>query len=147
MAQVQEQIRQVGTPGRTLIVGFDSHFLGYRHAGYYLPEYWTVQYPEVSLPAGRRVFAMRTRDTKVLAEVPPEPCERFVLFPLPSDTESYQYLTRVLERFPAGTLRKVPAGGREFLTGSADDLYRLFPETSSRSIRPATAPPEGVYSR
>ncbi len=147
MAQVQREIRAVAAPRRTLIVSFDSHFLGYRHAGYYLPEYWTVQYPEVSLPAGRRVFAMRDRDTRLLAEVPPEPFERFVLFPLPRDNESHEYLTKVLERFPAGTLRRVPAGSREFLTGSPDDLYRLFPDTARRSIHAATPPPDGVYSR
>jgi hypothetical protein len=28
---------QIASPGDTMIVGFDSRFLGYRHAGYYLP--------------------------------------------------------------------------------------------------------------
>jgi hypothetical protein len=40
---------QIASPRDTLIVGFDSHFLGYRHAGYYLPGYLTVQFPEVQL--------------------------------------------------------------------------------------------------
>jgi hypothetical protein len=41
-----------------MIAGFDSHFLGYRHAGYYLPDYVVVQYPEVKLSSGTRAFAM-----------------------------------------------------------------------------------------
>ncbi len=40
-------IREITQPEETIIVGFDSHFLGYRHAGYYLPEYLTIQFPEV----------------------------------------------------------------------------------------------------
>ena len=48
----------------TMIVGLDSHFLGYRHAGYYLPGYLTVEFPEVQLTSGK-IFTMLDQDTGV----------------------------------------------------------------------------------
>jgi 4-amino-4-deoxy-L-arabinose transferase-like glycosyltransferase len=46
---IRTALPQLGTPNDLLILSFDSHFLGYRHAGYYLPSYLTLQYPEVKL--------------------------------------------------------------------------------------------------
>src|SRR5262249_35485403 len=42
LRDVRAALPRIASPGETLIVGFDSHFLGYRHAGYYLPDYSTV---------------------------------------------------------------------------------------------------------
>ena len=61
-------------PKDTMIVGLDSHFLGYRHiASYYLPGYLTVpQFPEVKLsgvPASVKVFAMRNQDTGLMTTI------------------------------------------------------------------------------
>ena len=47
---VGRALPKVGDAGQTLIVGFDSHFLGFRHAGYYFPDYTIVEYPEVRFP-------------------------------------------------------------------------------------------------
>ncbi len=119
---------QVAPPGTTLIVGFDSHFLGYRHAGYYLPAYTTVEYPRVKLEEGERMFVMDQRETRLLAELPVGSCSRFVLFPLPAGNRAYmQYLQTVQEKVPRHSFRTVSAGGREFVTGSISDLPLLFP--------------------
>ena len=67
---IVEVLPQIASPRETLIVGFDSHFLGYRHAGYYLPDYLTVQFPEVQLASGTRVFAMQDRDTRLESGLP-----------------------------------------------------------------------------
>jgi hypothetical protein len=147
MACLEEEIRQVAHPHRTLLIGFDSHFLGYRHAGYYLPEYWTMQYPEVPLPAGRRVFAMKGRDTHLLEHMPAGRFQEFLLFPLPDSSEAARYWQGVLEHFPAGTLRTVRVGDRELLLGSTEELHRIFPATAGQRVQAATPAWPGVYGR
>ena len=68
--EIKTDLPQLGDPNQLLILSFDSHFLGYRHAGYYLPGYLTLQYPEVKLNEGTRIFAMQGRDTRLLAALP-----------------------------------------------------------------------------
>jgi hypothetical protein len=117
-------------PETTLVVGFDSHFLGYRHAGYYLPEFTVAQYPEVTYPEGKRVFVMRGRDTQVLAQFPVGRFTQVVFYPLP-EGESYRaYLDEVLAKLPAGTMTTAQAGGRTILTGPASAIPLLFPRTA-----------------
>jgi hypothetical protein len=115
---------------KTLIVGFDSHFLGYRHAGYYLPHFLTVQYPEVAYPGGKRVFVMRERSTEVVRRLPVEHFERFVFFPLPEGDEYTAYLDTVQSKLPQGALGTAVIGRRKALTGPVSLLPLLFPETA-----------------
>jgi hypothetical protein len=116
-----------------LIVGFDSHFLGYRHAGYYLPAYLTLQFPEVRTASGSGVFTMQNRDTRVLARLPDTSAREFVMFPLPAgDLEYSDYMALVRKRFPPGELRTVIKGGLAFTIGPVADLPLLFPHTGSR---------------
>jgi 4-amino-4-deoxy-L-arabinose transferase-like glycosyltransferase len=117
-------------PAKTLIVGFDAHFLGYRHAGYYLPRFVTVQYPEVSYPGGKRVFVMQERSTKVAQRLPIEHLERFVFFPLPKGDEYATYLGTVQSKLPRGVLTTEVLGSRKVLTGPVSLLPMLFPETA-----------------
>jgi len=115
-----------------MIVGFDSHFLGYRHAGYYLPGYLTIQFPEVQLGAGRRIFAMEQRDTWLENGLDTTSIRHFILFPLPPGVKEYsEYMTLVYKRFPAGALHMVAQGGREYAIGSVADLRFLFPDSLS----------------
>ncbi|MBI3696469.1 MAG: DUF2723 domain-containing protein [Acidobacteria bacterium] len=126
---IQKSLRQVGSPQDTMIVAFDAHFLGYRHAGYYLPDYWTVQFPEVPLPAGRRVFAMYQGQTQLLNRLPDKQFRNFVLFPLPDEPSYREYLQDLQAAFPKGALRSERVGGHEFLIGSTADLHFMFPLT------------------
>ncbi len=87
MARIATSMRQRFNPADTIIIGFDSHFLGYRHAGYYLPEYLTVQYPEIRYAEGAHVFEMQNLDTRVTKRLFLERYKRFVLFPLPAGKE------------------------------------------------------------
>lgn len=119
-------VRAAARPEETLIVSFDSHFLGYRHAGYYLPEYWTVQYPQV----GSRVFAMRNNQTQLLSRLPAP--ENFVFFPLPQGPSFEEYLQKLCARFPEGAVRRLNAGGLELVTGPSRELHHLFPQASTR---------------
>ena len=121
-------VRQIATPEETIIVGFDSHFLGYRHAGYYLPEYLTVQFPEVPLASTTGVFAMRGQDTRLVSHLSIGSFRNFVLFPLPSSDKEYrEYMQHVRERFPPGELHVTILNGHEFLTGPVSALHVLFP--------------------
>jgi len=119
---------QIASPEETMIVGFDSHFLGYRHAGYYLPGYLTVQFPAVRLASGMRVFAMQDRNTRLETGLSASPLHNFIIFPLPLDGAEYiDYLSMVRKRFPPADLRTIVRDGHEFITGPAADLRFLFP--------------------
>jgi hypothetical protein len=125
---------QIASPRDTLIVGFDSHFLGYRHAGYYLPDYLTLQFPEVQLRQGTRVFAMQFRNTWLESKLPTASIHNFVIFPLPlGDTEYSDYMALVLKRFPLGDLRTIVRGGHAFTIGPVADLRFLFPVSAARN--------------
>jgi hypothetical protein len=137
---IRTMLPQLVSPEDTVIVSFDSHFLGFRHAGYYLPDYLTVEYPEVKLRSDeRRVFAMQHRDTDLIAVLPVGHYSKFVLFPLPGVDGAYgKYVASVTGRFPEGRLRTIHAGGRDFVTGPIALLPLLFPGSTK-------IPGEGVY--
>ena len=90
-------------------MSFDSHFLGHRHAGYYLPDYETVQFPAVRLAPGLRAFEMRNRDTRLESEPLVPPVRNFI------------------RRLPAADLHTIVRTGCEFIVGPAADLRFLFP--------------------
>jgi hypothetical protein len=127
---IKTTLPQVVSAGDTLILSFDSHFSGFRHAGYYLPDYLTLEYPEAHLKEGPRIFSMYERDTQLVTALPAAPYTRFVLFPLPHGDSYKEYMQKVLDRLPAKSLRNVGAGGHEFVTGSMSDLPLLFPEAT-----------------
>jgi hypothetical protein len=128
LRNVVKAIPQIASPADTMIVGFDSHFLGYRHAGYYLPGWYTAQYPEVHLTQGSRVFVMERGDTHLADKLPLTRFRTFIFFPLPLDDVEYTaYMIQVRARFPKGALRTITARGREFTAGSVTDLPLIFP--------------------
>lgn len=122
---------QLGAPESLLIVSFDNHFLGFRHAGYYLPGYLTIEYPEASLAQGPRIFTMQERETQLLTSLPTASYTRFVLFPLPAGRPEYvQYMDTVKSLMPAGDLNSVTLGGHQFVTAPIRDLPLLFPRAA-----------------
>ena len=123
---------QVAPASNTVIVGFDSHFLGYRHAGYYLPDYLTLESPEVKLREGTRIFAMQGRDTRLLAGLPVTSASQIVFFPLPNQGADYkEHLKKAMSQLPGGSLRTVSAGGHDFVIGPVSDLPLLFPNMAA----------------
>jgi hypothetical protein len=131
LASIRANLPRLFSAKDTLIVGFDSHFLGYRHAGYYFPDFMTVQYPEVPLEGGPRVFAVEHRNTILLRELPLNRFKKFVFFPLPEGDGYRSYVDGLRRRFPRPP-ESVWRGGREFITGSSDDLGFVFPTTGNR---------------
>jgi hypothetical protein len=140
---IRTALPQLGGADKILIIGFDSHFLGYRHAGYYLPNYLTVEYPEVKLGEGTRLFALCKHNTRLSAELPVASYSRFVFFPLPSGDASYEkYLDRVKGMFPGKSLRTSRIGGYDFVSGPIQLLPILFPNAATakkaKCISPAS---------
>jgi hypothetical protein len=119
-------VRRTASPPDTLLVGFDSHFLGYRHAAYYLPEYLTVQYPELIIGGHRGAFVVQNRQTEFLQRLPLDRYTRFVLLPLPPGDEERAYLRDVYARFSSGKLYEKREGAWLFEIGSPLDLNVLF---------------------
>lgn len=130
LESIKTALPQVGSARDTLILSFDSHFNGFRHAGYYLPDYMTVEYPEAHLKEGPRIFSMYERDTKLVTALPAASYTRFVLFPLPGGDSYKEYIQKVIDRLPGKSLHTVSLGGHEFVTGSISDLPLLFPEAT-----------------
>jgi hypothetical protein len=137
---IKATIPQLGSTRDTLILSFDSHFNGFRHAGYYLPDYLTVEYPEAHLKEGPRIFSMYERDTRLVTVLPATPYTRFVLFPLPDGDSYKEYLQKVIDRLPGKSLHTVHLGGHEFVTGSISDLPLLFPEATLATERSVYVP-------
>jgi hypothetical protein len=119
-------VRRTASPATTLLVGFDSHFLGYRHAAYYLPEYQTVQFPEIALDGKRGAFSAQDRQTKFIQTLPVGRFDQFVLLPLPPDDEDRAYMALVRGRFPPAVLADAHAGEWSFAFGAIADLKVLF---------------------
>lgn len=148
LERIQAAVPQLGSPKDTVLLGFDSHFLGYRHAGYYLPGYLTVEYPEVKLREGTRIFSMHERDTSLLTGLPGAPYSRFILFPLPGGDVAYQeYLQQVKQKLPAESLRTVRLQGQDFLIGSLSYMPPLFPVLASQSRQVVYAPLHSAMPR
>ncbi|MBS1798679.1 MAG: DUF2723 domain-containing protein [Acidobacteria bacterium] len=143
-AQLQEAtaaLPLIASPDDTLVVGFDSHFLGYRHAGYYLPDYQTIEYPEVHFPEGSRIFSLENRETHLLSELPQKRYRRFVFFPLPSGDGDYvAYLNKVKQILPEQSLEVRRKGRYNFVSGPITLLPLLFPATTQAS-KPTVYPP------
>ncbi len=136
LTAIVNAVRQIASPKKTILVGFDSHFLGYRHAGYYLPEYLILQYPEVPLASTTGVFTMWHRDTRVVSRLQIDSFGDFILFPLPSSDQEYlAYMQWVQARFSAGELHVITSNGREFLTGPVTALHILFPNVIASAPR------------
>jgi hypothetical protein len=148
LQQTETALPQLGAPDSLLIVAFDNHFLGYRHAGYYLPDYLTLEYPEASLVQGKRIFAMQGRDTLLLSGLPISSFSRFVLFPLPAGEAEYvQYLEKVEKLLPIKDLSRVDLEGHEFVSAPIADLPLLFPDatlTPDRSLAPKVYTPRAT---
>jgi 4-amino-4-deoxy-L-arabinose transferase-like glycosyltransferase len=150
MRGIRQAVPGIASPEHTLIIGFDSHFLGYRHAGYYLPQYTTILYPKLPTAGGRRIAIMQNRDTHLLDRMDAARFTNFLLFPLPSDEKAYaDYATKVRAKFPQADLRTVHAGNREFVMGPISDLRFLFPDAANpAAVYTARHGKEaGVYGR
>jgi 4-amino-4-deoxy-L-arabinose transferase-like glycosyltransferase len=130
LESITTALPQAASARDTVIVSFDSHFNGFRHAGYYLPGYLTVEYPEAKLKEGARVFTMRERATELVTKLPVGSYTRFIVFPLPSGGSYEEYLQTIKGRLPSQSLQSVSAGGREFITGPISDLPLLFPNAA-----------------
>lgn len=133
LSRIESAFPEESQVGATLVVAFDSHFLGFRHAGYYLPDYLTIEYPEFSTGEGVRVFAMRHRETSLLVRVSTVGYKRFVLFPLPAGADYREYLQTVLKLLPRADIQTVRVDGETLITCPISDLHFLFPAAAPQA--------------
>ena len=127
LARVTAAVRRTFKPQDTLIVGFDSHFLGYRHAAYYLPEFLSVEAPAVLRPEGQRIFAVYERKTTLTATIPVGRFRQFAIFPLPGGSDYYRaYMEKQQGLFPPGVLHS-QGSDPAFVTGPIASLKISVP--------------------
>jgi hypothetical protein len=150
LESMQRALPQVAAAGQTLIIGFDSHFLGFRHAGYYFPNYTIAEYPQVRLPTGDRVFTMQHRDTRLVERIATGSFKNFVLFPLPRAGDEYQrHFNQIHAMFPR-RLRTIAVEGFEFMTAPIVDLPVLYPASAKPDAlvyTPRDIAAKSVYKR
>jgi hypothetical protein len=138
LVRATDAVRADFDPAGTLIVGFDSHFLGYRHAAYYLPEFLTVQYPAVRTVQGTRIFGVRSRRTELLSGLPLDSYRDFVVFPLPEGPKYEKYASAQLARLPESCWHRLDGARPPLVYGDARALGYLF--GGCPSDRTPTAP-------
>lgn len=127
---VQETINKVANPIDTVIIGLDAHTFGFRHAGYYLPEYLVLQYPEMKFAAGERIFVMHNRNTQLLSSVNLSKYKKFVVFNYVSkNSQDRAYIKALIEKFPLGAVSVQYIDGHAYVMGSVAYLSILFPKT------------------
>jgi transmembrane protein TMEM260 (protein O-mannosyltransferase) len=139
LRNVQRALPQVASARGSLIIGVDSHFLGFRHAGYYFPEYRLAEFPAIQLPTGKRVFTMQHRDTRLVGQLDKGSFENFVFFPLPPGPTYAEKMSELRAKFPPEDLLSVKVAGCEFLTGRIADLSFLFPVAAASKASLYTA--------
>jgi hypothetical protein len=130
LENITTAIPRLSSADDTVILGVDSHFNGFRHAGYYLPGYLTIEYPEAKLKDGPRVFTMQQRNTALMAALPLASYHRFIIFPLPGGDSYREYLQEVTARLPSQDLNRVTMDGHDYITGPISDLPKLFPNAA-----------------
>lgn len=132
-------IRTNFSPDTTMIVAFDAHFFGFRHAGYYLPEFVTIAYPAANFPDGPPIFSVKGRRTARLP-IPPPGFENLVFFPLPSGRRYEEHFRRnVTQRIGESRIETLFADEIRIRFTDASALEELYlnlagtPETEYRS--------------
>lgn len=130
LASMQQAVRARFLPRETLLLSFDSHFMGFRHVGYYLPEFMTIVYPEAQLPDGKVALSMRRGQTQLLTRAPNGPTQ-FAMVPLPQGERYDRYLAKVIALFPPRVLRPITFGDHRFHVGALSDLRYALPTTLS----------------
>jgi hypothetical protein len=123
-------VRKAVSPRNTVLVAVDNHLHGARHAGYYLPEFLTVEWPEFESESGIRVWAMRNGQAELLRKIPSHEFREFVYFPPGPNGPNSVIAEYGKVQLPAGTLAIERVDGSELFTGSTAELWRLFPKAS-----------------
>ncbi len=120
---ITSSIRKIARPRECVILGFDAHFLGFRHAAYYLPEFLTLVVPR---PASRILFSAQYRSTSLVKQAPLDRFPKFLVFLHPAKQQYQKYLDQLRPRLRDGALQKETIDGQEFLMGDSRDLAPLF---------------------
>lgn len=122
----REALNESIDPANTLVVAMDVYRYGFREAGYYSPDYFVVQHPEMPLASGIKVYAMHNRKTVIMDKIPTDKYSRFVIFPTPR----HEYIQEeIWNMFPKGSVSRISKNGYTFIEGPSSSLNYLFPQT------------------
>jgi hypothetical protein len=108
-----------------VLVGIDTHFLGFRHAGWYLPRYRVVQYPGQEESGRPFVSLMQGRRSVRNYALPA--AERYVLFPLPEAEEYRESWRAFVAQLPEEGREEIRCGQVRLTSGPATHLRALYP--------------------
>ena len=123
--QIERAVKMIASPEKSLIVGVDASFYGFRHLGYSLPEYQVLSFPEISFSQGLGVFSMQNKRTKIIKTIPTRQYEQFVFYyPGARSMDTYQMLFPNLH---VANISNINIDGHEFLLGPASALINIFP--------------------
>lgn len=125
-----DTIRKAVSPRDTMLVAIDNHLHGARHAGYYLPEFLTVEWPESDSASGNTVWAMHGGQAELLQKIPTGEFRKFVYFPPGPNGPKSVIAEYGNMHFPPEMLRVERVDGSELFSGPSSELWRLFPKAS-----------------
>jgi hypothetical protein len=145
LTKIRAALPGVASSTDTVILSFDSHFNGFRHAGYYLPEYLTVAYPATQINGQFEIFTMKDDNTRLSTTVPGVPYKRFVIFPLPSGSDYDEYQAKALAILPSQELHRVSSRDQSFVVGPISELPLLYSRLAEKKITPVVYP--AMYSK
>ncbi len=123
--EVVTAVRAGFSPDETLVIGFDEHFLGFRHVGYYLPEYLVTEAPRSVFADGPGIFASRGRQTLELHHAP-EGKPTTVIIVAGTDENRNQARNLFCRFVPDGTLTWISLPGADLATAKTEALKPLF---------------------
>ena len=143
--QTVRDIRTHYSPEKTLIVAFDAHFFGFRHAGYYLPEFETIAYPAAGFRDGKGILSSAGGRPRPALAAPPSGFEEIVFFPLPPGELYEEHFHRnVTLRIGDSRIERVQAGKTALRQTGADALEELYWELAPGFERPSTDVPSAL---
>jgi hypothetical protein len=128
--QFQAALRRIARPESTVILAFDDLIDGFRIAGYFLPEYLTLEVSDSMLSARGGIVAMRNRRTELLPSVDPDRYKKFVFYPPYPELGRKPNFEIARTWFPEGALQSVKHGDFEFVVG---DLRFLSSGSAQRN--------------
>ena len=140
---VQTDLRKIGgfdqamrrgvSPATSLIVSFDDHRFGWRHAGYYLPEFTSIEWPERTSGQDVQIRAMSHGQSEILHALDAGSFQQIVFYPPQANGADLVEVISGGKPLPPGSIQIKKVGDYELVICSADMLYRLFPRGARRA--------------
>ena len=139
LSYMTQDVKKTFSNRDTVLIGFDTVLYGFRQVGYYLPDFKTLEYPEVTTHDGIKVFSMHHQQTTLLNNsfdhaikhvliVCPLICESDA-----TNSKKINYEVHIqsdlAKKLPKYSLKLLKKEGGEYLLMEPKYLPVLFPNT------------------